>query len=440
MAGTEKSGPLSIRLPEFWPLFEQAAAQESHVAVFYDQGFRPDSISGLYRPPLLSMVLAWGAEKVYGGASEPNPFSQNNLTDAWLGAWSYDSGWAAAMPRNSPFELEAEGAVSFFKPRNLLYFNGTDWTFQGEARTLVQSWLKQTAWKEQALLEEKTKVKARWRFSRSAYLQKAEALLRHIQRGDIYEVNFCNCLELESELEHPFQEWKRLIAASPMPFASYLKTPQLELLSASPERFLACQGSTLFSQPMKGTRPRGKTMAEDLAAARHLETDAKERSENIMICDLVRNDLSKVAERSSVVVKDLCQVLPFKTVHQMISTVECRVRPEISLHQIWEAAFPMGSMTGAPKVRAMELIAEQEEQPRGYFSGSAAYWIPGLGFESTVLIRSLIRRAGGQWQIGVGSALTAVCNPQEEWEECQWKIAPFAQIFNLELRDNAEPV
>jgi para-aminobenzoate synthetase component 1 len=124
----------------------------------------------------------------------------------------------------------------------------------------------------------------------------------------------------------------------------------------------------------------------------------------------------------------------------MISTVECRVRPEISLQQIWEAAFPMGSMTGAPKVRAMELIAEQEEQPRGYFSGSAAYWIPGLGFESTVLIRSLMRRAGGQWQIGVGSALTAVCNPQEEWEECQWKIAPFAQIFNLELMDNAEPV
>lgn len=126
MTGTEKCGPLSIQLPEFWPLFEQAAAQESHVAVFYDQGFRPDSISGLYRPPLLSMVLAWGAEKVYGGASEPNPFSQNNLSDAWLGAWSYDSGWAAAMPRNSTFESEAEGVVSFFKPRNLLYFNGTD--------------------------------------------------------------------------------------------------------------------------------------------------------------------------------------------------------------------------------------------------------------------------------------------------------------------------
>lgn len=439
MAGTEESGSLSIRLPEFWPLFEQVAAQERHIAVFFDQGFAPDSISGLYRPPLLSMVLAWGAAEVYTGKGESNPFCLKNNSNAWLGAWSYDSGWTAAMPRNSPFELAEEG-VSFFKPRNLLYFNGTDWKFEGEAHALVQSWLKQSAWKEQVLSMEKKKIKARWRFSRSSYLKKAETLLSHIERGDIYEVNFCNRLELESELEHPLQDWKRLIAASPMPFACYLKTPQLELLSASPERFLALRGNRLFSQPMKGTRPRGKTTEEDIASLHHLETDAKERSENIMICDLVRNDLSKVAERGSVVVKDICQVLPFKNVHQMISTVECRVRPENALQQIWEAAFPMGSMTGAPKVRAMELIAEQEEQPRGYFSGSAAYWIPELGFESTVLIRSLIRSAGGPWQIGVGSALTAVCNPEDEWEECQWKIAPFTQIFNLELVDNAEQV
>jgi len=439
MHSSEQAAMLGIQLPEFWPLFEQVAEKESHVAVFYDQHFCPDSISGLYRPPLLSMVLAWGAAGTFVGNNEPSPFNRKEPDEAWIGAWSYDAGWAATMPADSPFESHTEGGVSFFKPRNLLYFNGSDWTFKGEAADLVQSWLRQSAWKQQKLSLEKTTVKARWRFSRLRYLEKAETILRHIRRGDVYELNFCNCLELESELENPLQEWKRLIAASPMPFSSYLKTPQVELLSASPERFLACRGSTLFSQPMKGTRPRGKNAAEDLAAARHLETDAKERSENIMICDLVRNDLSKVAERGSVVVKDLCQVLPFKNVHQMISTVECRVRPEISLQQIWEATFPMGSMTGAPKVRAMELIAEQEEQPRGYFSGSAAYWIPGLGFESSVLIRSLIRRAGSNWQIGVGSALTAVCQPQEEWEECQWKIAPFAQIFNLELLDHAEP-
>jgi len=437
MAGTEKPKPLLIQLPEFWPLFERVASQESHVAVFYDQGFSPDSISGLYRPPLLSMVLAWGAEQVYLGGHPANPFRQKETSDAWLGAWSYDSGWAA-VPRNSPFELKAECGVSFFKPRNLLYFNGSEWTFKGKDKGMVHSWLALSDWKQQPLLLKKPKIKARWRFSKTSYLLKAETILQHILRGDVYELNFCNCLELESELESPLQEWKRLIAASPMPFACYLKTPQVELLSASPERFLARHGTTLFSQPMKGTRPRGKSPEEDLAAARHLETDTKERSENIMICDLVRNDLSKVAETGSVVVKDLCQVLPFKNVHQMISTVECRVRPEKSMQDIWEAAFPMGSMTGAPKMRAMELIAEQEEQPRGYFSGSAAYWIPGLGFESNVLIRSLIRNAGGNWQIGVGSALTAVCNPEAEWEECQWKIAPFAQIFNLEFLHGAE--
>jgi len=430
----------SFRVPAFWPLFEEAIQQESHVAVFADHGFAPETLEGTYRPPLASMVLAWGANEVWTAEEGENPFTQPDLGRPWLGVWSYEQGWQAAAPRKTPTHATEPASPSFFSPKHVLYFNGAEWKYIGEDAGGPREWLAQTGWTEAPIQQETPRLNAEWQFPHATYMYKAKTLLEHIRRGDIYEINFCNRLQITSDIESGWEQWKRLVSISPMPFSCYIKTPELELVSASPERFFSLRQGLVFSQPMKGTIPRAGNPKDDKIAAETLKNNQKERSENIMICDLVRNDLSKVAEQGTVQARDVCQILPFKGVHQMISTVECKLKSGLSLHDVWTATFPMGSMTGAPKVRAMELIAELEEQPRGYFSGSAAYFIPELGFESNVIIRSMIRQGEGPWYIGVGSALTFDCVPEDEWQECQWKIAPFRRLFNLEISNDARSI
>jgi len=199
------------------------------------------------------------------------------------------------------------------------------------------------------------KLSIKLKIHKEAYKDKVRTLLAHIQRGDIYEANFCQEFYSHGQLD-PLTIYNRLNAISSPPFATFFKQNEHFLLCASPERYIRKEGNRLIIQPIKGTAARGKDPVEDSAFAKALSEDPKERSENIMIVDLVRNDLSRIAEKGSVTVTELCEIYPFKQVHQMISTVQATVAPEVSPVDIIKATFPMGSMTGAPKVRAMELI------------------------------------------------------------------------------------
>ncbi|MBI3238477.1 MAG: anthranilate synthase component I family protein, partial [Flavobacteriia bacterium] len=195
------------------------------------------------------------------------------------------------------------------------------------------------------------------------------------------------------------------------------------IAGASPERFMARSGTKLISQPIKGTAPRGKTPEEDLLLKEQLANSHKDRTENVMIVDLVRNDLSRIATKNSVQVDELFGVYSFPTVHQLISTVSCELRPEVTFSDILKATFPMGSMTGAPKVAAMELAEITERFTRGIYSGAAGYIAPNGDFDFNVMIRTLVvDRANNSISCGVGGAITIFSDPEEEYEECRAKV------------------
>ena len=264
----------------------------------------------------------------------------------------------------------------------------------------------------------------------STYLRDVMSLKSHIQQGDIYEINYCMQFGASGEIE-PFAVWESLNAKTRAPFSVYLQLDPLYLLCASPERFLKRQGNTVISQPIKGTKKRSVDRSEDMALIAELKSDPKERSENIMITDLVRNDLSKSALKGSVRVDELCEVYSFATVHQLISTVSCEVDPECNFSQLIKDTFPMGSMTGAPKIRAMELIELHEKMKRGLYSGSVGYIKPNGDFDFNVVIRSILyNREKMYLSAMVGGAITAASLPESEYQECLLKAQALLNTLN----------
>lgn len=260
------------------------------------------------------------------------------------------------------------------------------------------------------------------RQSKSAYLEAVSALQEHIRLGDIYEVNYCTEFFSPTEVKDVFGLWMRLMKNSDAPFSGAFGMQGDFLLCGSPERFLHKKGSRLISQPIKGTSRRGLTDQEDAQMIEALRNNAKEVSENVMIVDLVRNDLSRVAKKGTVNVDELCGIYSFATVHQMISTVSCEVKEGIGLHEILQATFPMGSMTGAPKKRAMELIDRFEHFARGWYSGSMGYVRTNGDFDLNVIIRSIrYKHRIPYLSYAVGSAITAASVPENEYEECLLK-------------------
>ena len=193
-------------------------------------------------------------------------------------------------------------------------------------------------------------------------VEEIETILEHIHRGDIYETNFCQEFYAENTVLNPLHTYYKLNTISKPPFATFLKFDDKYLLSASPERYLKKNGNSVVSQPIKGTAKRSENPEEDRFLKSALSSDEKERSENIMIVDLVRNDLSKTAIKGTVKVDELCKVYSFKQVHQLISTVSCQVKKDTHVVDIIKDLFPMGSMTGAPKISAMKIIEEEEER------------------------------------------------------------------------------
>lgn len=269
------------------------------------------------------------------------------------------------------------------------------------------------------------------RFSRDEYLDAVNSLLGHIQRGDCYEINFCQEFYATNTRITPVTLYQRLTRLSPTPYAAFYKLDHQYALCASPERYIRREGNTLISQPIKGTAKRVHGNEElDKKAKEDLLASQKERSENVMVVDLVRNDFSRICIPGSVFVEELFGIYSFPQVHQMISTIKGSLPPGTGLSEILEATFPMGSMTGAPKKRVMELTNLYERTRRGLYSGCIGYIRPDGDFDFNVVIRSVLYNADEKYvSYQVGGGITFYSDAVKEYEECLLKASAIRKVL-----------
>lgn len=269
------------------------------------------------------------------------------------------------------------------------------------------------------------------RFSKPAYIDTVEKLRGHILRGDCYEINFCHEFFADDVSIDPVVVYQALSKVSPSPFAAFYKLRQQYLLCASPERYLKKEGNRIISQPIKGTSRRNlQDGVADEASKSALYNSSKDRSENVMVVDLVRNDLSKICIEGSVEVDELFGIYSFPQVHQMVSTVSGVLSPGIPFTEIIRKTFPMGSMTGAPKKKVMELIEKYETVKRGIFSGAVGYISPDGNFDFNVVIRSVLYNQAERYlSYLVGSGITFYSDAAAEYEECLLKAEAIKKVF-----------
>jgi len=271
---------------------------------------------------------------------------------------------------------------------------------------------------------------------REEYLSQIAEIKQHIVEGDFYEMNHCIAYTADAQID-PYLTFVALNRKAPAPFASFVKDQDQFLLCASPERYVSVRNQTVISQPIKGTRKRIRVglgdaelqAREDAASVASLRNSPKDRAENVMIVDLVRNDLSRICDAGTVTVPKLCGVYSYSHVHQMISTVEGRLSPTAGFRDIIHATFPMGSMTGAPKIAVMQHSEQLENFSRGLYSGAVGYvWQGAMDFN--VVIRSLVYDGQSQrLSYAVGGAITIDSDAEEEYQECCDKAATVLSIF-----------
>lgn len=272
------------------------------------------------------------------------------------------------------------------------------------------------------------------KFSKTEYLYTVNKIKEHIGRGDIYVTNFCQEFFAKNADIDPLDIFSKLNDISPNPFAGFFKLRNNYILSASPERFLAKRDKKLISQPIKGTAKRGKTVDEDKAIKQQLRSHTKELQENVMIVDLVRNDLTRSAKQGTVKAEELFEIYSFNQLHQMISTVVCEISDGISPIGAIKNTFPMGSMTGAPKISAMRLMEEFERSKRGVYSGAMGYFSADGDFDFNVVIRTILYNAAKKYlSFQVGSAITYHANAEQEYKECLLKAKAIFQALDQQI-------
>ena len=356
---------------------------------------------------------------------------QSITQDYLFGYLSYDVKNATENLTSTNRDGLGFAELFFFQPQKILFVKNNSIEFQYltmvddeidtdfEAICTQEIKQKNTA---STRLENGGNIVIKPRIQKQDYLFKVGEILEHIHKGDIYEANFCQEFYAENTRINPLDIYEDLNTISEAPFATFLKIDNQYLLCASPERYLKKEGAKIISQPIKGTAKRLVDLQEDQKTATALSKDIKERSENIMIVDLVRNDLSKSAKKGSVRVEELCKVSSFKQVHQMISTVVSELKDDVHLIDVIKDTFPMGSMTGAPKISAMKIIETLEETKRGLYSGTVGYFTPMGNFDFNVVIRSILYDSEKKYlSFSVGSAITAKSTPEKEYEECLLK-------------------
>ncbi|WP_339753141.1 anthranilate synthase component I family protein [Algoriphagus aquimarinus] len=316
--------------------------------------------------------------------------------------------------------------ICFFQPSFTLDFDGKNIYSENE--------LSEDFWKEIARIKlpfsADTTCEVSPQLTKDSYLETVNTIQNHIIEGNTYETNFCQAYAGSFESWDPISAYFKLNELSPMPFSSLFKAKSQWLVSASPERYLKKTGSKIIAQPIKGTIKRGKSASEDAANRETLASSEKEQAENLMITDLMRNDLSKVSKTGSVQVKELFGIYPLPRVFQMISTIVSELKEDVTFSQIIQASFPMGSMTGAPKIRTMEIIDELESFKRGWFSGAFGVIEENGDFDFSVIIRSIIADLEmKKLYFGVGSAITYDAKAEQEYEECGLKAQAILEVL-----------
>ena len=367
----------------------------------------------------------------FNGFKKLNEY-QSTTNDWIFGYLSYDLKNDSEPLKSQNFDGLDFPDLCFFQPKKLFLFQGNALTIKylNLVSEEVDADLKSIeTFSVQNDSFHKNDIQIESRISKQNYLSKVNTLLSHIHRGDIYEANFCQEFYANADL-NSLETYFNLNKIAQAPFATFLKNGDKFLLSSSPERYLKKVGLEITSQPIKGTIKRSQHSEEDEDLKTTLESDPKERSENIMIVDLVRNDLSKIAQKGTVNVTELCQIHSFKQVHHMISTVQAKALPTISPVDIIAATFPMGSMTGAPKISAMKIIESLEDTKRGLYSGAVGYFTPEGNFDFNVVIRSILYNASKSYiSFSVGSAITSKSTPEKEYQECLVKAKAMRSVL-----------
>ena len=311
--------------------------------------------------------------------------------------------------------------IFFFEPKIIIRLSENELEIESEDDTgeifneIMQS--------EERLELKNDLINIQQRVSKKEYIETIEQLKKHILRGDCYEINYCMEFFAEGAVIDPLSVYEKLSKTSPNPFSALYKLEDKWLICASPERFLKKEGNKILSQPIKGTSSRFlKDDRKDKKSKEELYTSEKDRSENVMVVDLVRNDLARVCKEGTVKVDELFGIYSFPQVHQMISTISGELRDEISFTEIINAAFPMGSMTGAPKRKVVQLIDKYERSGRGIFSGAVGYITPENDFDFNVVIRSIMYNASEKYlSFMAGSGITFYSDAEKEYEECLLK-------------------
>jgi para-aminobenzoate synthetase component 1 len=369
----------------------------------------------------------------YHNAFEDLNQYQQTTKDWLFGYLAYDLKNDVEHLQSSNFDGLNFPDLFFFQPKKLFllkgnqleiqYLNMCDDEVEVDFMEIIES--------RKLKIESENKLEINQRISKESYLQKVSKLLEHTHHGDLYEANFCMEFFAQNAVINPLEKFEKLNSISQAPFTVFLKNNKQFLLSASPERYLKKVGENMISQPIKGTSRRFLDPIEDEKSKFNLEQDPKERAENIMITDLVRNDLSRTAQKATVEVKELCGIYSFLQVHQMISTVTSKLDPQYTVVDVLKTTFPMGSMTGAPKYASMKIIEELEESKRGLYSGAVGYFTPKGDFDFNVVIRSILYNQENQYvSFSVGSAITSLSIPEKEYEECLLKAKAMREVLS----------
>lgn len=285
------------------------------------------------------------------------------------------------------------------------------------SRDDIESWLEEQ--QEEGLNKSELKISVDETIE--SYKKKFETVKENIKSGDIYQMNLTFKGRIEN-ISKPLALYEKIRRTQPVEYASIIVTEDKTILSASPELFIRCKAGEIETRPMKGTMKRGTSIEQDEVHSNFLKADEKSRAENLMIVDLMRNDFGRVSELGSVEVSDLYHVETYPSLHQMVSIVKAKLKEDLSLFEQIKALYPAGSITGAPKIRAMELIEELEETPRGVYTGAIGFFAPDNEYIFNVAIRTIELDRDGNGSIGIGSGLVYDSDVEAEYAECLLKM------------------
>lgn len=406
-------------------------AQQFREVVFMDSNDYPRDYSSY--DCILALDAVTSIKTDYHNAFDDLKQYQQITKDWLFGYLSYDLKNDIEDLHSNNFDGLDFPDLFFFQPKKMFLLKGNQLEIQylNMCDDEVEGDFKEIVLSQKSKVKSQKAINIEQRISKEKYLEKVSKILEHIHRGDIYEANFCMEFFIENTTINPLEKFLKLNEISKSPLAVYFKNNKQFLLSASPERYLKKEEELLISQPIKGTAKRFQDPIEDEKSKNQLALDPKERAENIMVSDLVRNDLSRTAQKGSVKVEELCGIYSFEQVHQMISTITSKLDSQYAVVDAIKTTFPMGSMTGTPKVSVLKIIEELEETKRGLYSGAVGYFSPNGDFDFNVVIRSILYNQEKNYvSFSVGSAITSQSVPEKEYEECLLKAKAMRYVLS----------